>query len=54
MDRSASVPKVLVGKRHDNVVFMPCDVREDAQVGELIDGIPSVKSTAAKLPYLAA
>jgi 8-oxo-dGTP pyrophosphatase MutT (NUDIX family) len=23
VDRSASVPKVLVGKRHDNVVFMP-------------------------------
>ena len=23
VDRSASIPKVLVGKRHDNVVFMP-------------------------------
>src|ERR1700686_4869515 len=23
IDRSASVPKVLVGKRHDKVVFMP-------------------------------
>src|ERR1700748_3744447 len=23
VDRSASVPKVLVGKRHDKVVFMP-------------------------------
>src|SRR5207248_1825273 len=23
VDRSASTPKVLVGKRHDNVVFMP-------------------------------
>ena len=23
VDRSGSVPKVLVGKRHDNVVFMP-------------------------------
>src|ERR1700760_3303117 len=23
VDRSAAVPKVLVGKRHDNVVFMP-------------------------------
>src|ERR1700726_1570434 len=23
VDRSASIPKVLVGKRHDKVVFMP-------------------------------
>lgn len=44
IDRSGSVPKVLVGKRHDNVVFMP---------GKFVFPGGSVDKTDNKIPVAA-
>jgi len=44
IDRSASAPKVLVGKRHDKVVFMP---------GKFVFPGGSVDKTDNKVPVAA-
>src|SRR5215831_20557183 len=50
VDRSGAIPKVLVGKRHDNVVFMPGKfVFPGGRVDKLDNRVPVAASIPAEL-----
>src|SRR6516164_6478022 len=50
VDRAGAVPKVLVGKRHDNVVFMPGKfVFPGGRVDKLDNRVPVAASIPAEL-----
>jgi hypothetical protein len=49
VDRSASVPKVLVGKRHDKVVFMPGKFVFPGGRGEPVEGQPEDRALAGPI-----